>query len=140
MSILPPELSRNEHRLIDRNKRLEEHIKLLEQALSETSANHVSEVAKARSDALEEAAKAIEKRRDRYALVRGVEAETIRMVCNRLLGEIRALASEPAEPEKCPKCGGRAIDVGKWYECEPCNYEWSYPAPERVQGVDVEKN
>lgn len=38
-----------------------------------------------------------------------------------------------SKPERCPKCGRKANsdfdqDVGGWFECDECNYQWSYQA------------
>lgn len=58
---------------------------------------------------------------------------------------LKTVVFSPTEPVRCPKCGRKASsdfdpDVGGWYECEPCDYQWtlatepvsSQEAPERV--------
>lgn len=41
------------------------------------------------------------------------------------------------EVAKCPSCGNAGTKVGTWYECEPCNYQWT---PIIEESAAVEKS
>lgn len=37
----------------------------------------------------------------------------------------------------CPKCQQEGNDLGKWFECEPCNWEWGYREPEVSESIQA---
>lgn len=38
----------------------------------------------------------------------------------------------------CPKCGRKGESVGKWFECESCNWEWGYDVESPLTAKDDE--